>query len=120
MKREDKVAKRKNKLAKQQRRQQLKRARAAPVGKLEPKNPYPTAQAVEEDIELLRQAWAIHYGKLPVDFRPPLFCEDEEGLKMEAWAETFRDLLLKKYGTMELVEPCFRFMVYHLIQSLLH
>lgn len=120
MKREDKVAKRKNKLAKKQKQQRLKRARGAPVGQLEPKNPYPCAQAAEADIELVRQAWAIHYGKLSVDFRPSLFCEDEEGLKVEAWAETFRDLLLKKYGTMELVEPRFRFVIFHLAQSLLH
>jgi hypothetical protein len=120
MKREEKVAKRKNKLAKQQKRQQLKRGRTAPVGQLEPKNPYLCAQAVEDDIELVRQAWTIHYGELTVNFRPPFICEDEEGLKMAAWAGTFRDLLLKKYGTMELVEPRFRFVVFHLAQSLLH
>ncbi len=118
MKREDKVAKRKNKLAKQQRKRQIKRVKIASVG-LEPKNPYPNAEAAEEDMDLLLHAWAIHYGELPDDFSPPLFCEDEEGIKMEAWGETFRDLMIKKYETMELVEPRFKFVVFRVLQSLL-
>lgn len=70
---------------------------------------------MQEDIDLLRQAWEIHYGVLQDDFSPPLFCEDEKGLKMEAWGETFRDLMIKKYETMELVEPRFKFVLFHVL-----
>jgi hypothetical protein len=110
MKREDKVAKRKKKLAKRQRKLRLKSVRAGPVETM-PKNPYLNAESAEEDIDLLQHAWEMHFGELPDDFIPPLFCQDEEGLKMEAWGETFRDLMLKKYETMELVEPRFRFLL---------
>jgi hypothetical protein len=103
--------KRKDKLAKRQRKRHLKRVRATRV-EMMPENPYPNMEAIEEDMNLLSHAWKTHYGgELPDDFIPPLFCQDEEGTKMAAWVKTFRDAMLDKYETMETVEPRFIFLL---------
>jgi hypothetical protein len=111
--------KRKDKLEKRQRKR-LKRAKSTPTISFQ-ENPYPyvSAEAMEEDIDLLQHAWEAHYGELPDDFMPPFFEESEEGLKMAAWAETFRSLLLEKYIVIEVVEPRFKFIFFHIFSTAL-
>ena len=110
--------KRKNKLEKRELKR-LKRAKMAEQSIYPVENPYDSKEAALEDSYLLMPAWEKHYGKLPEDFTPPLFEQDAEGFKMAAWVATYRDMLLDKYGTMEIVEPRVKFIFSFLTNSML-
>jgi hypothetical protein len=66
----------------------------------------------KEDLEMVTAVWQEHYGDLPEDFVPPFFeAAGDDGLKAADWVGTYRDLLLEKYGSLELVEPRLKFIL---------
>ena len=74
-------------------------------------SPYASLKDNMADIELMTPAWEEHYGLISDDFSPPLFVEDGEGLIAAPWVETYRNLLLEKYKSMDLVEPRIEFIL---------
>lgn len=99
--------KRKEKLAKRARRKQ-KRAPTASQPSIGQtiKSLYRHPADCQEDLEMVTAVWQQHYGDLPEDFVPPFFeAAGDDGLKAADWVGTYRDVLLEKYGSLELVEP---------------
>ncbi|POZ49604.1 hypothetical protein [Methylovulum psychrotolerans] len=105
-------SKRKNNLARRARNKQNKKKRiptfVSPILEL-----YSNPADCEADMGLLQTAWERHYGPLSEDFVPPFYCETDDGsLQLVEWPQTFRNLLLEKYGLpeLELVERRFKFL----------
>lgn len=71
--------------------------------------PYSDKASMVEDIELMSIAWKKHYGNISDDFIPPIFEEDSGGLKAAGWVEVYRDMMLEKYKSLEIVEPKIKF-----------
>ncbi|POZ50697.1 hypothetical protein [Methylovulum psychrotolerans] len=65
--------------------------------------PYSNADDYIEDMDILQTAWEAHYGELSEDFMPPFYYQNDDGtLQLVEWTQTFRDLLLEKYGSSKL------------------
>lgn len=73
------------------------------------KNPYESQEAVLEDMEIMHSAMVKFYGDISEDFHPPLYEKDEHGLKLAGWIGVYRDLMLEKYKSLDLVEPRVKF-----------
>lgn len=73
-----------------------------------PENPYTSDLDLAEDCILKIGALQKHYGN-SWEFSPPVFQDmTDEEIKQAPWVETYRDLLLKKYGSLEIVEQRLR------------
>lgn len=75
--------------------------------------PYSNADDCIEDMDILQTAWEAHYGELSEDFVPPFYYQTDDGtLQLVEWPQTFRNLLLEKYGLskLALVERRFKFL----------
>jgi hypothetical protein len=84
----------------------------APPVDLDIPNPYDSAEEAKADIELVHEAWKLHYGdQIPDDFVPPLFLRDDQGFVGAEWMAVFRDLLVEKYGSLDAAEPRMRFVL---------
>ena len=82
-----------------------------------PESPYANAKEAEEDIDIMWLAWQKHYGVVPEDFVPPVMDEQSEEMKLAEWVGTYRDLMLKKYALMEIVEPRVKFNLFMLFHA---
>lgn len=60
---------------------------------------------IEKDMDLLQMALETHYGHLQDDFHPPIYETTDDGMKPADWVATYRDLMMEKYQSMEVVEP---------------
>lgn len=76
-----------------------------------PESPYTSDLELAEDCILKIGALQKHYGN-SWEFSPPVFQDmTDEEIKQAPWVETYRDLLLKKYGSLEIVEPRLRYIL---------
>jgi len=67
-------------------------------------------EEAEADMLLMGEAIAEQYGEVPDDFVPPIFiAESGGGLRAAPWVGIYRDILLKKYFSLEFVEPRLKF-----------
>lgn len=104
--------KRKDKLAKRARRKQKRAPTASHTSMGETlKSLYKDPADCEEDLEMVAAVWQEHFGELSEDFVPPFFEDFGDGLKAADWVRTYCDVLLEKYGSLELVEPRLKFLL---------
>lgn len=84
-------------------------------------NPYASDEDEQEDIDLMKIAWKVHYGELPEGFAAPLFEEqdedEEEERKKLPWVETYKALLIEKYSDMNIVEHKLSFSLFTLVMG---
>jgi hypothetical protein len=68
-----------------------------------PGEPYESDEDLKVDAELVRAAWRQHYpvDEMTEDFMPPLILNDREGVRPAEWIETFRGLMIEKYGATD-------------------
>ena len=81
-------------------------------------NPYASMEEIEADADLMWMAWIEHYGELSEDFVPPLFEQDADGLRPAPWIGTYRDIMLEKYQSMEIVEPRVKFNLMFVVRTI--
>jgi hypothetical protein len=82
-------------------------------------NPYGD-ESPRPDLELVSQAWRTQYGAeaLADNFCPPMFLTADEGVLPAPWLGEFRDLMVRKYGSLKAAEPRIRFIMTGLIPSM--
>jgi hypothetical protein len=65
-------------------------------------------------------AWEKHYSNIGDNFVPEIYIQTADGTLMLApWVGTYRDLMLEKYGSFDLVEPRVKFNLFMLIKAAL-